>query len=261
MDQYEYRINGFNQIKAFYSIVFEQKYDIKPQHVSLYVFLINQNNRNNWVEWFKCPYDLAMAGACIGNKRTYYKCLDDLQEWKLIKYEKGVNNWKSPKIKLEVLKSTSTDTATVPQSEPLLPPAVPPLPTPLLPLIYKHITSKLYNQKQLIELRDFINKNIIDEKFNFRKALLELDIEKQVVSDWLKVRSKKKATNTKTAFKDIKIEIEKSNITAQECIELAAKNSWAGFKASWVKEKETLNTKWNKSREEIDKDNPHTIKL
>ena len=111
----DYRINGFAQIKAFYSIVFEQKHPFKPQHISLYVFLINQNNRNNWVEWFKLPYDLAMAGACIGSKKTYYNCLSDLQAWGLIQYEKGANEWKSPKIKVEVLKCTST----VPQSEPL----------------------------------------------------------------------------------------------------------------------------------------------
>lgn len=113
------RINGFHQITAFYSIVFSQEYDFKPQHISLYTFLLNQNNRNNWVEWFKCPLDLGMAGSCIGSKKTYYACLDDLQSWKLLKYTKGENMWKAPKIRLEVLKNTSTYTSTVPQSEPL----------------------------------------------------------------------------------------------------------------------------------------------
>lgn len=144
----EYRINGFDQIKAFYSIVFEQKHEIRPQHISLYVFLINQNNRNNWVEWFKCPYDLAMAGACIGNKKTYYKCLSDLQDWGLIKYEKGINDYKAPKIKIEVLNSTSTDTSTVPQSEPLLQPLPTPLPTPQGTHIYKPITGNKKQKKQ-----------------------------------------------------------------------------------------------------------------
>lgn len=110
-----YRINGFEQIKGFYSWAFEnQELGIKPQHISLYLFLVNQNNRNNWVEWFKLPYDLAMAGSCISSKKTYYNCLNDLQKWSLIKYTQGVNNWKAPLIKLEVLK----DTSTVPQSEP-----------------------------------------------------------------------------------------------------------------------------------------------
>jgi len=108
------RINGFEQIKGFYSWSFSnQELGIKPQHISLYLFLVNQNNRNNWVEWFKLPYDLAMAGSCISSKKTYYACLDDLQKWSLIKYQKGVNNWKAPLVKLEVLK----DTSNVPQSE------------------------------------------------------------------------------------------------------------------------------------------------
>jgi len=110
------RINGFEQIKAFYSWTFDnQDKQIKPQHISLYLFLLNQNNRANWVEYFKCPYDLAMTGSCIGSKKTYYNCLNDLQEWRLIEYKKGSNNWKAPVIKLEVLKCTST----VPLSEPL----------------------------------------------------------------------------------------------------------------------------------------------
>lgn len=139
----KYRINGFDQIKSFYTTVFENQGKFKPNHVSLYVFLINQNNRNNWVEWFKCPYDLAMAGACINSKKTYYSCLNDLQDWGLIKYEKGVNNWKAPMIKIEVQKCTST----VPQSEPLQEQAAEPLPEPLdttLPThIYKLITNNL----------------------------------------------------------------------------------------------------------------------
>lgn len=109
------RINGFEQIKGFYSWAFEnQDLGVKPQHVSIYLFLINQNNRNNWIEWFKLPYDLAMAGSCISSKKTYYACLHDLQNWGLIQYKAGVNNWKAPLIKLEVLK----DTSNVPQSEP-----------------------------------------------------------------------------------------------------------------------------------------------
>ena len=93
-------MNGFEQIKSFYSWVFNNPDKVRPTHISLYIFLLNQNNRSMWVEWFKCPYDLAMQGACIGNKNTYYKCLDELQLFKLIEYKKGINLHKSPLIKL-----------------------------------------------------------------------------------------------------------------------------------------------------------------
>lgn len=107
-------MNGFKQINAFYSFVFSNTSKINATHVSLYVFLWNQNNRNNWVEWFKCPFDLAMQGACIGNRNTYYKCLNDLKNWNLIDYQPGINGYKAPTIKLIQLydSDTTTDTAT-----------------------------------------------------------------------------------------------------------------------------------------------------
>lgn len=140
------RINGFTQIKAFYSWVFDnQELNIKPQHISLYLFLLNQNNRVNWVEWFKCPFDLAMYGSCISSKKTYYSCLNDLTEWKMIQHKKGINKWKAPLIKLEVLK----DTATVPQSEPQPEQVSEPLSTLLPTHIYKLLTD---NHKQLVSV-------------------------------------------------------------------------------------------------------------
>lgn len=152
----EYRINGFDQIKALYSIVFSQKHDFTPHHISLYVFLINQNNRNEWVEWFKCPYDLAMAGACIGNKKTYYKCLNDLQEWGLLEYKKGVNEWKAPKIKLEVLKCTSSVPQSVPLPEPLPTTLPEPLPTTQVGININH-KPKTINLKPKTENSDIFD--------------------------------------------------------------------------------------------------------
>lgn len=109
-----YRINGFKQISAFYSWVFEHQEKVRPHHISLYVFLWNQNNRANWVEYFKCPFDLAITGACIGNRNTYYKTLNELQQWGLIEYQKGINEYKAPIIKLVQLyeNDTATDTTT-----------------------------------------------------------------------------------------------------------------------------------------------------
>lgn len=145
------RINGFEQIKAFYTLVFSQEYEFTPQHISLYVFLINQNNRNNWVEWFKCPFDLGMAGSCIGNKKTYYRCLHDLSDWNLLQYEQGINSWKAPKIRLEVLNRTTTETTTVPHSEQVSTQVSVQVDTPLPTHIYKPITSNL---KPITELFD-----------------------------------------------------------------------------------------------------------
>jgi hypothetical protein len=135
------RINGFEQIKSFYSWVFTNPDKVRPVHISLYVFLINQNNRNNWVEWFKCPFDLAMQGACIGSKSTYYTALKELQEWNLLDYKEGVNNSKSPLIRLIVL--SKSEPQTIPQSEPQTEPLTGLLTEPQTGKIYKLITDNL----------------------------------------------------------------------------------------------------------------------
>jgi uncharacterized protein YktA (UPF0223 family) len=103
-----------------------------------------------------------MSGACIGNKRTYYACLNDLVEWKLIQYTKGTNEWRAPLIKLEVLNCTSTYTADVPVPEPLPTPLHIPLPTTLPTHIYKLLTDNLKritnNLPEVVKFLDEIEK-------------------------------------------------------------------------------------------------------
>ena len=233
-------MNGFEQIKGFYSWVFNNPDKIRPTHISLYLFLWNQANRANWVEWFKCPYDLAMQGACIGNKGTYYRCLDDLKIFDLIDYKKGINNFKAPLVHLIQLYDNEqlTEHVTVPLSEPQTVPLYVPQCEPQYVPIYKLITDNLKliteNEKEFFEFVISLGKpkNPI---FNFKNSLLGLGISEQVVSDWLKVRSKKKASNTETAFKAIKTQIELSPISPDESIAKAAEKNWSGFEAEWIK--------------------------
>lgn len=70
--------------------------------------------------------------------------------------------------------------------------------------------------------------------FNFKKYLIELGVEDQIASDWLKVRAKKRASNTETAFNKIKKEIEKSKISANECIKIAVEKNWMGFESIYL---------------------------
>lgn len=78
-----------------------------------------------------------------------------------------------------------------------------------------------------------IDKSIPKKKFDFKKALLDIGVEENIVDDWLLVRKNKKATNSQTAFNAIKKQIENSGATANDCITLAVERSWAGFKAEW----------------------------
>ena len=167
----KYRINGFEQLERFYSIVFSGEFELTPHHISLYMFLFNQNNRNGWHEWFKCPLDLAVNGSQIGSKHTYYKVLKDLQNFGLIEYEKGINDYKAPKIKLTKLNSKNAP-LNAPQCEPL----PTPLPTPLLHPLYNYITNNLFNlitinKKKLEKEKCFLKMEFESDKENLKNAI------------------------------------------------------------------------------------------
>lgn len=234
----DYRINGFEQIKSFYSWVFSNPEKVRPTHISLYLFLLNQNNRSNWVEWFKCPYDLAMQGACIGNNGTYYRCLDDLKEWKLIDYKKGLNNYKAPLVKLFVLYDYEQVTVPLSEqpteqvSEQQYAQLSEQLPAHIYKLItdnIKLITSKESEFEKL--LNDFLFKQ---DNFSFRKALTDFGVDKTIIDEWMKVRKLKRLTNSETAFKAIQKQIYNSGLTPNECIKIAVEKSWGGFEAEWI---------------------------
>jgi hypothetical protein len=165
------RINIYEQISSFYSFVYENPNKVNKSHVALYMFLLNQNNRSNWSEWFKLPYDLAMAGACIGSKATYYKCLNELQSWKLIKYKKGENDYKAPQISILVL--SKSEPLTVPLSEPLTVPLTGQLSEQLSVLLTGKIDILITNNYKLIT--DNIKKWIKKELDSIGQSELVLD--------------------------------------------------------------------------------------
>jgi len=172
-----YRINYFSQIKSFYSIVFNSDFEIRPVHISLYLFLLNQNNRINWVEWFKCPYDLAMAGACINSKNTYYKALDDLQRFNLIEYEKGINLFKAPKIKILVLNTESS----VLKNDTLCEPLTEQLSEPLSEMVSEQLSKKVTEP-----LSELLNDNI------YKLITDNYELINNKLETWLKIPSELK---------------------------------------------------------------------
>ena len=71
-------------------------------------------------------------------------------------------------------------------------------------------------------------------RFDFKKSLIEIGVSPEVADDWMQVRKAKRASNTETAFRRIKNEIDKSGLSANECITIAVARSWQGFQADWV---------------------------
>lgn len=72
-------------------------------------------------------------------------------------------------------------------------------------------------------------------RFDFRSALLSLGVSVETADTWMEVRRRAKAVNSELAFKDLCTEIAKSGQPAEECIRIAAVNSWRGFKADYLR--------------------------
>lgn len=107
----------------------------------------------------------------------------------------------------------------------------------------KVIDKPVTNQSQTSDKPVTTNNNENNENkkeyiFNFKNEFLSLGVNKEILSDWLAVRKKKKSSNTKTAFKSLLTEIKKSGLSASEAIKMSAENSWSGFKSNWVKNQE-----------------------
>ena len=73
-------------------------------------------------------------------------------------------------------------------------------------------------------------------KFDFKKCITNLVGEEyqQEIEDFLLVRKKKSATNSKTAFNMLRNEIEKSRRSPIEVIRICIKKNWKGFEAEWL---------------------------
>lgn len=79
--------------------------------------------------------------------------------------------------------------------------------------------------------------------FSFYNELLKLGAEKQLISDWLSVRKKKKLTNTQTALKGFLKQVEKSGYSLNEILVKCIEKSWGGFEAEWFKKEKRTEEK------------------
>ncbi len=78
--------------------------------------------------------------------------------------------------------------------------------------------------------------------FSFYNSLIQIGAEKNLVSDWLKVRKNKKATNTETALKKFLTEVEKSEYNINDVLEKCIEKSWSGFQFEWLEKEKPLET-------------------
>jgi DNA-binding transcriptional regulator YhcF (GntR family) len=100
-------------------------------------------------------------------------------------------------------------------------------------------------ERNEVEVEEETKKNKVaslQKSFSFKNELLNLNFDEQLVDEWLSIRKSKKAKNTETALKAFIREIKKSNLPANEILQICVERSWSGFDASWIN---NLNTNKN----------------
>jgi len=74
-----------------------------------------------------------------------------------------------------------------------------------------------------------------NNKFNFKKSLINYGFKEELVNDWLEIRKSKKSSNTLTAFNKFISSIEKEKCEINSILEYIVEKSWSGFNWEWVK--------------------------
>jgi hypothetical protein len=77
--------------------------------------------------------------------------------------------------------------------------------------------------------------------FSFYNSLISYGFNKDLVSDWIKVRKNKRLTNSETAFNNFIKEVEKTKQDKNKVIEKCVIKSWGGFKAEWFNKEQVNN--------------------
>lgn len=78
-----------------------------------------------------------------------------------------------------------------------------------------------------------IKEDITALPFSFYNSMIKYGFDKNLVSEWLKVRKNKKLTNTETAFNSFIKQVEKINSDKNDVLKKCVEKSWGGFESEW----------------------------
>ena len=113
----------------------------------------------------------------------------------------------------------------------------------------EHVLKNSSTESQLLREDKIREDKIREDKkqkapvFNFRKELLSLGGEEQLVSDWMLVRKKLKATNTQTSLNRFLKQVELSGKDLNFALGYVAGNGYKGFEAKWLNKTDSFGVK------------------
>ena len=86
------KINIYSLYRNFFDWAFENPDKIKPNHIAIFSFAVEQCNRFGWIPQFGFPTSMAMAVTGIHSYNTYIKAFNDLVEFGFFKLIKKSQN-------------------------------------------------------------------------------------------------------------------------------------------------------------------------
>lgn len=222
----------YNLYRNFWNFAFENPQKIKPNHCAVFSFSVEHCNRLGWKRNFGLPTSMVMEAVGIKSYSVYKKTFDELIDFGFFEIiELSKNQYSSNIIALK--ENNKADNKALDKA------------------ITKHGTKQLKSTIQSndsIDIQVYNDTNLQDNKdtpsaFSFYYELLKLGAEKQLVSDWLAVRKKKKLTNTETALKGFLKQVDKSGNSLNDVLTKCIEKSWGGFEADWYKKEKRTEEK------------------
>lgn len=230
-------INGYDLSRAWFDWSFENPERISPNHTALYFFIIEHCNRLGWKKKFGLPTTMAKDAIGIKSYKTYIKTLNELVDFGFIDLvEKSSNQY------------TANIVALVKFTEPHA--------KALGKAMLNHMPKQVQSTCQT---KDTIDKPITtkpktNNKFNFKKALLDYGLDEMLVDEWLVIRKAKKSVNSQFAFNSFISQVEKTNMDKNEVLKIVAEKQWAGFNSNWLKNLNRNNGKDRRDSETADRE-------
>ena len=220
-------MNGYALSKKWFEFAKENPDLIRPNDTALYLWLIEKNNSCNWVEKFSITSTENMSACGFQTYPPYKKAFDKLVDLGFVKViTKSSNQYQANIIALSKSVKTSLKQS---------------LQQPICSIEKQHSNSestfdinKPINNKTINMVQQDFLSTATSDKFNFEKALISYGFDKQLVLDWKRVRSKKKAIDTETAYKTFIKEVEKCEQDKNEILEIVVTKGWKTFKPEWL---------------------------
>jgi hypothetical protein len=96
------KLNTYTCNEHFRRIFSTKAHQGKPEHIAIFWFLTELNNRLNWIDDFGLPIYNAMEEVKIRNLKTFSKYLQDLHDWGIIEIlSKSVNQHTSTVVSIK----------------------------------------------------------------------------------------------------------------------------------------------------------------